>query len=134
MSRSSKGDACPSEELERNALDLRDALDPTLTVSDPHSSGRVCKSCKHDAASGRLYGTFVQDELIAFRYRIIRAIARGGMGEVYEADDLEMRQRIALKVVRRERALGEDGFGQLKREMYCMPSRTKHGRAATFSG
>jgi Tol biopolymer transport system component/tRNA A-37 threonylcarbamoyl transferase component Bud32 len=43
--------------------------------------------------------SFTVGELIAERFRIVRLIGRGGMGEVYEADDLELRERIAVKTV-----------------------------------
>jgi serine/threonine protein kinase len=33
------------------------------------------------------------------RYRIVRFLARGGMGEVYEAYDCDLRERVALKTV-----------------------------------
>src|SRR5262249_8244333 len=42
------------------------------------------------------------DEL-AGRYRIVRFVAQGGMGEVYEAHDRELDQRIAVKLLRPER-------------------------------
>jgi serine/threonine protein kinase len=38
-------------------------------------------------------------EVVSGRYRIVRFIARGGMGEVYEAEDLELRGRVALKTL-----------------------------------
>src|SRR5512135_3067723 len=41
-------------------------------------------------------GTF-----IGGRYRVVRFIARGGMGEVYEAFDEELRVAVALKVATR---------------------------------
>jgi eukaryotic-like serine/threonine-protein kinase len=44
--------------------------------------------------------TFVADELVLERFRIVRLIGSGGMGEVYEAVDLELGQRIALKTIR----------------------------------
>jgi eukaryotic-like serine/threonine-protein kinase len=40
--------------------------------------------------------------VVAGRYRIVRFVARGGMGEVYEAEDLELGVRVALKTVRPE--------------------------------
>ena len=41
-------------------------------------------------------------EIIAGRFRIIRYIAEGGMGTVYEAEDLTLNDRIALKTIRPE--------------------------------
>src|SRR5262245_60669715 len=41
---------------------------------------------------------------IAGRYKIVRFIARGGMGEVYEAEDLVLGERVALKSIRHGRA------------------------------
>jgi serine/threonine protein kinase len=37
------------------------------------------------------------DTLIHGRYRIIRAIGKGGMGAVYEAFDLRLQSPVALK-------------------------------------
>jgi eukaryotic-like serine/threonine-protein kinase len=37
--------------------------------------------------------------ILAGRFRIRRFIARGGMGEVYEAEDLELREQVALKTI-----------------------------------
>ncbi|HEV2380744.1 MAG TPA: protein kinase [Terriglobia bacterium] len=44
--------------------------------------------------------TFCPGELIAGRFRVVRFIRRGGMGEVYEAADLELNERVALKTIR----------------------------------
>ena len=43
-------------------------------------------------------------EVIAERYRITRLIGRGGMGEVYEAHDLLLKEDVALKTLRADLA------------------------------
>ena len=42
-------------------------------------------------------GRFAPGSVIATRYRIVNLIARGGMGEVYRADDLKLNEPVALK-------------------------------------
>src|SRR5258708_3361431 len=44
--------------------------------------------------------TFGSGDTVAKRFRILRFIAQGGMGEVYEALDIELKQKVALKTVR----------------------------------
>ncbi|HWE25004.1 MAG TPA: protein kinase, partial [Myxococcales bacterium] len=48
--------------------------------------------------------TFQPDDVVAGRYRVVRFIARGGSGEVYEVEDFELRTRVALKTLRPELA------------------------------
>jgi tetratricopeptide (TPR) repeat protein/tRNA A-37 threonylcarbamoyl transferase component Bud32 len=44
--------------------------------------------------------TFRKGDLLGDRFRIVRFIAQGGMGEVYEAYDTELNERVALKSIR----------------------------------
>ncbi|HEV8268259.1 MAG TPA: protein kinase [Thermoanaerobaculia bacterium] len=37
--------------------------------------------------------------LLSERFRVVRLVARGGMGHVYEAEDLKLKERVALKIL-----------------------------------
>jgi serine/threonine protein kinase len=56
-------------------------------------------------------------EVVSGRYRIVRFIARGGMGEVYEAEDLELRGRVALKTLLSEIASDPQMVARFKQEI-----------------
>jgi serine/threonine protein kinase len=55
------------------------------------------------------------NSLLANRYRIVREIASGGMGTVYEAFQEDLRRRVVVKVVRADAGSAED-FERLRRE------------------
>ena len=56
-------------------------------------------------------------ELVAGRYRVEAFIARGGMGEVYRAEDLELGVPVALKTVRPGIASRPDVLRRFKQEV-----------------
>ncbi|MFP5287936.1 MAG: protein kinase domain-containing protein, partial [Thermoanaerobaculia bacterium] len=60
---------------------------------------------------------FAPGERIAGRYRVIRFLARGGMGEVYEVEDQELRERVALKTVRGDVSRDQLAIERFRREI-----------------
>lgn len=57
-------------------------------------------------------------ELLAGRFRVVRFIAGGGMGEVYEADDLELHDRVAIKIIRAAILAQPNAVARFKREVH----------------
>jgi serine/threonine protein kinase/tetratricopeptide (TPR) repeat protein len=62
--------------------------------------------------------SFTPGELAAERFRIVRFLARGGMGEVYEAEDIELHERVALKSIRSELLHDGKTLERFKREVH----------------
>lgn len=49
---------------------------------------------------GSTTGALPVGTVLAGRFRVVDSLGVGGMGVVYEAEDLELRERVALKTVR----------------------------------
>src|SRR5687767_5182388 len=62
-------------------------------------------------------GGLEPDDVLVGRFRIVRFIARGGMGEIYEAEDLELGERVALKTLRAEFADNPTALERFRREI-----------------
>jgi serine/threonine protein kinase len=57
-------------------------------------------------------------QVLSERFQILRFISSGGMGDVYEAQDLVLRERVALKTIRSDIAASEEAVERFKREIY----------------
>lgn len=100
------------QETSRPVIDEPTSSLPRSVLSGiPSSSGGPVPARREEGPA------FSPGTLLAGRYRIVRFIARGGMGEVYEVDDLELQERVALKTVRPEVARDETAIERFKREI-----------------
>src|SRR4029450_931756 len=101
-----------------------------MLPKDTRSSSHPHPSASHATVAGHQVGVqgpqpagdhggnaFAPGDIAAGRFRIVRLIARGGMGEVYEALDVELRAPVALKTIRPEIAADPAAIERLKREL-----------------
>ena len=71
-------------------------------------------------------------EILNDRFRIVRFIGKGGMGEVYEAEDLELRGAVALKVLRPEFSGNEEFLARFHREVHLSRKATHANLCRVF--
>ncbi len=78
--------------------DLRLEVESLLAYHD-ESAAAAAGAVPEDGPAGthRAAGRFDTGTLLAGRFRIVALAGRGGMGEVYRADDVVLGQRVALK-------------------------------------
>src|SRR5579871_3540456 len=77
------------------------------------SSSRISQFPEFAVSEGR----FLPGRLIAGRYRIIALLGKGGMGEVYRADDLTLGQAVAMKFLPDEATRNEGLLERFRNEV-----------------
>jgi tetratricopeptide (TPR) repeat protein/TolB-like protein len=111
--------------------------DETLGVESPRSEARTASGRGFDARATQdrfspQIASFAADEMLASRFRIVRFVARGGMGEVYEAEDTELNERVALKTIRFDMAADDRSVERFKREIQLARKVTHPNVCRTF--
>jgi serine/threonine-protein kinase len=92
----------------------------------PSASGLRSSSHISSAADYLLgEGRFLPGRLLAGRYRIIALLGKGGMGEVYRADDLTLGQAVAMKFLPDE-ATSNEGLLERFRNEVRIARRVSH--------
>jgi tetratricopeptide (TPR) repeat protein len=63
-------------------------------------------------------GTLVPGTVLAARFEVVRFLGRGGMGDVYEARDRQLGERVALKTLRHDVADDPESSRRFQREIH----------------
>jgi eukaryotic-like serine/threonine-protein kinase len=108
-------------DIVRRILDGAEARD---VVSDfqaldagPVPAGVVYRSEQSAVSKGAGSHLLASEQVLAGRFKIIRFLGRGGMGEVYAAEDRELGEPVALKTVRPEIASDERVISRFRKEI-----------------
>lgn len=103
----------PTSPAEMATADLARAPEGTASLGRPGVAPPTPSAARGLARTS----TFAGGDVVGERYRIVRFIAEGGMGEVYEAEDLALHGRVALKTIRPEIAEDAQALERFKREI-----------------
>ena len=95
--------------------DLRHAVEVLLAASDAPEDATASVAIESSDLDAN--GPFEIDRVIFNRFKILRFIARGGMGEVWEAWDSQLQERVALKTIRPDMVQHPEVVERFRREV-----------------
>jgi tetratricopeptide (TPR) repeat protein/tRNA A-37 threonylcarbamoyl transferase component Bud32 len=83
---------------------------------------------------GTAVPTFADGDLLAERFRVVRFLGAGAVGEVYEAEDEALGGRVAIKALRPELVADADAGARLHRELHLTRAVTHPNVCRTYDG
>jgi serine/threonine-protein kinase len=101
----------------------RESLDedsPTVHKATPRrrNAGVASSTSSGGSSSGSFsHGRFLPGQVLGGRFRIIAILGKGGMGEVYRADDLTLGQPVALKFLPEDLAGNTERLDRFRAEV-----------------
>ncbi len=99
--------------------DLRGMLEDLLHAHDEAGSFLDPRGLFADGLSAiPMSGRIQEGTLLANRFKVVRFRAKGGMGEVYEAEDIELHMPVAIKAIRPEISDYPGMLARFKREVH----------------
>lgn len=104
---------------ESSSVELSNAVEKLLLAHE--EAGSLLQrdpACAEISYSATVQNCLTPGSLLVDRFQVLRFIASGGMGEVYEALDLELQTHIAIKTIRQEIADSQQALARFKREVH----------------
>src|SRR3989442_1091472 len=103
------------EYLRQECVGDSELLSEVRRMLDEHAQSGLLD---HAATAGaRGPAAFQAGSVISGRYRILRTLGHGGMGEVFEAEDLELHEHVALKTLLPDIAADRRMIDRFKQEI-----------------
>jgi eukaryotic-like serine/threonine-protein kinase len=103
--------------IEQNCSDPDIRREVATLLEGYKEAGSFLSAGKLDSEPKTETGRLHPGEILAGRFNILHFIAAGGMGEVYAAEDLELRERVAIKIISPEILKASSAVARFKREV-----------------